>query len=98
VFGPRASKIPVTANKASVGHQLGCSGAVEAVATVLALVHREIQPTAGGGEVDGEIDLDVVLEHPRSIPPGSIGVSVSFAFGGACAAVIVADWTIGARS
>ncbi len=98
VFGPRASGIPVTANKASVGHQLGCSGAVEAVATVLALVHREIQPTAGGGEVDGEIDLDVVLEHPRSIAPGSIGVSVSFAFGGACAAVIVADWTIGARS
>ena len=98
VFGPHASGIPVTANKASVGHQLGCSGAVEAVATVLALVDHEIQPTAGRGKVDGEIDLDVVLEHPRSIPPGSIGVSVSFAFGGACAAVIVADRTIGARS
>jgi 3-oxoacyl-[acyl-carrier-protein] synthase II len=98
VFGARASRVPVTANKASLGHQLGCSGAIEAIATVLALMNREIQPTAGSGRIDEAIDLDVVIEQPRSIPPGSIGVTASFAFGGACAAVIIADWAIGARS
>ena len=50
-FGPRARRCPLTATKGVVGHLLGSSGAIEAVATVLCLRDREVHPTPGGGRV-----------------------------------------------
>src|SRR5687768_17933343 len=44
VFGERAGEIPLTATKALLGHLLGSSGSIEAVATVLCLRHREGRP------------------------------------------------------
>ena len=95
VFGARAAALPVTSNKATIGHLLGSAGAVEAVSTVLSLIHGVIHPMPGGGEMGDQIDLDIVLDSPRLIPPGGVAISSSFAFGGANAAVVIGGWKEG---
>ncbi|HZU78940.1 MAG TPA: beta-ketoacyl-ACP synthase II [Acidimicrobiales bacterium] len=72
---------PVTSIKGVTGHALGGAGAIEAVAAVLTIRHRLIPPTAGYGEPDPEIPLDVVHGGPRAWEPGPI-LSNSFGFGG----------------
>ncbi len=93
VFGDRARAVPVTATKASVGHLLGSSGAIEAVATVLCLVAGEVHPTPWGGQVDPETPVRLVVGTPCSLPADSgpwVALSTSFGFGGANAAAIFA--------
>ena len=85
----------MTSNKATIGHLLGSAGAVEAVSTVLSLIHGVIHPMPGGGEMGDQIDLDIVLDSPRLIPPGGVAISSSFAFGGANAAVVIGGWKEG---
>lgn len=102
-LGEAAGGVPVTAMKASVGHLLGSSGAIEAVATVLGLAHREVYPTAGvgpdgGGALDSECPAALVAGAPRALPdpaPDSgadpatgLALSTSFGFGGANAAAL----------
>jgi len=95
VFGARAAALPVTSNKATIGHLLGSAGAVEAVSTVLSLIHGFIHPMPDGGDTDEKLDLDIVLGSPRSIPPGAVAISSSFAFGGSNAAVVIGGWKEG---
>jgi 3-oxoacyl-[acyl-carrier-protein] synthase II len=86
VFGDRAGAIPVSSTKSSIGHLLGAAGAVEAVATVLALRDRVAPPTIGWEEADEDLDLDYVpgtarpLEMSDGRPP--VALSNSFGFGG----------------
>lgn len=79
--------VPVTSNKGAFGHLLGSAGAVEAVATVLALVDGAVQPTCADQSEAGPdpaLEVDLVLDEVRSLPEeGSVGLSSSFAFGGA---------------
>jgi 3-oxoacyl-[acyl-carrier-protein] synthase II len=91
VFGSRAPTVPVTAPKAAIGHLLGSSGAIEAVATVLALLDGAAQPTAGSGSADSELAVDLVLGEPRPLT-GDVGISTSFAFGGANAVLVFASF------
>ena len=63
------------------GHALGAAGALEAVATVLALDEGLIPPTANFNEHDPECDLDVVPNEPRRAAI-EYALSNSFAFGG----------------
>jgi 3-oxoacyl-[acyl-carrier-protein] synthase II len=91
VFAERAPRLPLTATKASIGHLLGSAGAIEAVATILCLRDREVDPTAGGGEVDPALPLDVVLDGPRRIEEG-VALSINLAFGGANAALVFGPW------
>lgn len=86
VMGEMAQRVPLTAPKGAVGHLLGSAGALEAVATVLSLVHGTVPPTAGGGEPDPELEVDLVRE-PRPLAPGP-AVSLNLAFGGCNAAVV----------
>jgi 3-oxoacyl-[acyl-carrier-protein] synthase II len=79
VFG--SSSPPVTSVKGVTGHALGGAGAIEAVATTLAIVHRTIPPTAGHEQLDPEIHLDVVHGSPREWDPAP-ALSNSFGFGG----------------
>jgi len=90
VFGQRARRIPVTATKAAVGHLLGSSGALEAVATVLCFEAGEIHPTPGTGQVDEALGIDLVIDRPRPLTGPATVVSTSFAFGGANAALVLA--------
>jgi 3-oxoacyl-(acyl-carrier-protein) synthase len=93
VFGERASRMPVSATKSIVGHLLGSSGAIEAVATILCLRAGEAHPAAGGGRVDPNTPVDLVVGDPRPLPEGSIAVSASFGFGGANAALVFGPWS-----
>jgi 3-oxoacyl-[acyl-carrier-protein] synthase II len=79
VFG--STPPPVTSTKGITGHGLGASGAIEAVACVLSMVHRQIPPTVGYEQPDPEITLDVVAPEARAWDPAPI-LSNSFGFGG----------------
>jgi 3-oxoacyl-[acyl-carrier-protein] synthase II len=71
----------VTSTKGVTGHALGAAGALEAVAVVLTMAHRQIPPTAGLTQLDPEIHLDIVTGGPRDWQPGPT-LSNSFGFGG----------------
>jgi nodulation protein E len=71
----------VNSTKSSHGHTLGAAGAVEAVATVLALRERIIPPTINFTEVDSECTLNLVANKARNAEP-EYALSNSFAFGG----------------
>jgi 3-oxoacyl-[acyl-carrier-protein] synthase II len=79
VFGPNVP--PVTSVKGHLGHSLAAAGALEAVVSVLSLVHQSIPPTAGTTVVDPEVGLDVVLGAPRAVAMERV-LSNSFGFGG----------------
>ncbi|HZT36772.1 MAG TPA: beta-ketoacyl-[acyl-carrier-protein] synthase family protein [Bryobacteraceae bacterium] len=81
VFGSHANKLLVSSTKSMHGHTLGAAGALEAVATVLALANGLIPPTINFTEPDPGCDLDVV---PNVARPAAIeyALSNSFAFGG----------------
>ena len=81
VFGAHADKIGVSSTKSMHGHALGAAGALEAIATVLALHHGILPPTANYNEPDPECDLDYI---PNQARPARVeaALSNSFAFGG----------------
>jgi nodulation protein E len=81
VFGAHADKLAVSSTKSMHGHALGAAGALEAVATVLALEHGLLPPTANFTEPDPACDLDVI---PNVARPAQVewAMSNSFAFGG----------------
>ncbi|HEX6899176.1 MAG TPA: beta-ketoacyl-[acyl-carrier-protein] synthase family protein [Thermoanaerobaculia bacterium] len=81
VFGEHAGRLAVSSTKSMHGHALGAAGALEAVATVLALRNGVLPPTANFTEADPECDLDVIPNEARRAEPEH-AISNSFAFGG----------------
>ena len=81
LFGPRASQIPISSTKALHGHSIGATGAVEALATILALRENLLPINAGVTQIDTALDLDVIIEIPRKTAP-TLAISNSLAFGG----------------
>ena len=82
VFGDHLPNIPVSATKASTGHLLGGTGALEAIFTILALHERTAPPTINLDNQDPAIPLDVVTS-PRALGAGDLlALSNSFGFGG----------------
>jgi nodulation protein E len=81
VFGKRAGYLPVSSTKSMHGHALGGAGALEAVATVLALREGVLPPTANFTTLDPECDLDVIQNQAREVK-AEYALSNSFAFGG----------------
>jgi nodulation protein E len=81
VFGTHADKIGVSSTKSMHGHALGAAGAIEAVATVLALHNGILPPTANYLGLDPECDLDYIPNTPRTAQVQA-ALSNSFAFGG----------------
>ena len=81
VFSKTAEQLAVSSTKSMHGHTLGAAGALEAVATVMAMREKIIPPTANFTTPDPECDLDVV---PNQARPAEIeyALSNSFAFGG----------------
>jgi len=81
LFGDYASRVPITANKSMLGHLLGASSAVEAVALVKSLQQGVIPPTINQEQRDPDCDLDYVPHRARKAAL-HIGLSNSFGFGG----------------
>jgi 3-oxoacyl-[acyl-carrier-protein] synthase II len=80
---------PVTSNKGTTGHLIAGSGAVEAIMTLWSLRAGAVPPVAGLRTIDPACGpLDVVRDEPRPIGEG-VGLSNSFGFGGANAALVV---------
>jgi nodulation protein E len=86
VFGAHADKLAVSSTKSLHGHALGAAGALEAIATVLALRNGILPPTANYNEPDPECDLDYIPNQPRAAKVEA-ALSNSFAFGGLNAVV-----------
>ncbi|MEV7967001.1 beta-ketoacyl-[acyl-carrier-protein] synthase family protein [Sphaerisporangium sp. NPDC088356] len=81
VFGERAGQVPTSSIKSFVGHTLGAAGAVEAVASVLALRHGTAPPTIGFADDAVPGDLDFVPNVAREMAIDTV-VSNNYAFGG----------------
>jgi 3-oxoacyl-[acyl-carrier-protein] synthase II len=83
-----ARGVPVSSTKSAIGHLMGAAGAVEAVATLMALRDRVAPPNLGYGEPDPDCDLDYVVDGARALGErtrngrGAVGLSNSFGFGG----------------
>jgi 3-oxoacyl-[acyl-carrier-protein] synthase II len=86
-LGSHADEVVVTSTKSMTGHLLGGAGALEAIATVLALHHRVSPPTINLDNKDPQVELDIPTTA-RDLPQGDIAaLNNSFGFGGANVAV-----------
>ena len=83
-----ARKVAISSTKSMHGHAMGATGAIELVATVMALEQGIIPPTANYTKPDPECDLDYVPNQAREARVG-VAVSNSFAFGGLNAVLVV---------
>ena len=83
VLGDRATHVPVSSTKSAIGHLLGAAGAVEAVATILALRDRIAPPTIGWDEPEEGMDLNYVpgTARPLEMSDGRLPVALSNSFG-----------------
>lgn len=86
VFGPGGP--PVTSTKGVIGHLMGAAGAVELIATVLAVREGTVPPTANHERTEPGMEIDVVHRTSRPIAPGP-ALSNSFGFGGHNACLVV---------
>jgi 3-oxoacyl-[acyl-carrier-protein] synthase II len=79
VFGPGG--VLVSSNKSMIGHTMAAAGSLEAVATILALTHELVPPTANLTTPDPDVDFDCVPRLAREVALEH-AVSNSFGFGG----------------
>jgi 3-oxoacyl-[acyl-carrier-protein] synthase II len=87
VFGEHASRVAVSSTKSMTGHLLGAAGGIEAIASVLAIVHGVIPPTINLEHPDPDCDLDYVPNTARRAALRNV-LSNTFGFGGANASVV----------
>ncbi len=82
-LGDAAHGACISGTKSMTGHLLGAAGAVESIATMLALYHRTAPATTNLDDQDDDVHLDVVRGEPRQLPDGELlGLNNSFGFGG----------------
>jgi len=92
IFGDHAPRIAVTANKSMLGHTLGAAGAIEAIATLMALRDGCVPPTINLVKPDDHaagLDLTPNVAQRR---PLRTAVSNSFGFGGQNTALVFRRW------
>lgn len=77
----QAHRAHISSTKSMTGHMLGAAGAVEAIATILALQHSMIPPTIGYEQPDPDCDLDYTPNHAVQANV-TLGISISLGFGG----------------
>ncbi|HEY3072177.1 MAG TPA: beta-ketoacyl-ACP synthase II [Candidatus Limnocylindrales bacterium] len=92
IFGDHAEQVAITANKSMIGHTLGAAGAIEAVATIMAIRSGCVPPTINLTDPDeaaAGLDLTPGRASSRNI---TTALSNSFGFGGQNAALIFRRW------
>ncbi|NEC06725.1 beta-ketoacyl-[acyl-carrier-protein] synthase family protein [Streptomyces sp. SID7909] len=88
-LGEHAYRTPVSSIKSMVGHSLGAIGSIEVAASVLAMEHHVVPPTANLHNPDPECDLDYVPLTARDRRTDAV-LSVGSGFGGFQSAVVLA--------
>lgn len=88
-LGEQAYRTPVSSIKSMVGHSLGAIGSIEIAASVLAMQHNVVPPTANLHEPDPECDLDYVPLTARDWKTDAV-LSVGSGFGGFQSALVLA--------
>jgi 3-oxoacyl-[acyl-carrier-protein] synthase II len=90
VFGEHAYKLNISATKSMTGHCLGAAGAIEAIASIMAVVHDVIPPTINhftdDPELDPKLNFTFNKAQHRTV---NAALSNTFGFGGHNACVIV---------
>jgi 3-oxoacyl-[acyl-carrier-protein] synthase II len=86
-FGKRAYEIPISSTKSMIGHALGASGSLEAVACIRTITDNVIHPTINYDTPDPECDLDYVPNRSR-VADVNVVLSNSFGFGGQNACLV----------
>jgi len=88
VFGERAPLVPLVSTKAVTGHCLGAAGAIEALATIIAMNNGFIPKTLHFRGADPECDLEY-CHGGRRESEATIALSNSFAFGGNITTLVI---------
>ncbi|MGZ3883115.1 MAG: beta-ketoacyl-ACP synthase II [Bacteroidia bacterium] len=90
VFGEQAYKMNISATKSMTGHLLGAAGAIEAMATILAIKNDIVPPTINNFTRDPDIDprLNLTLNKMQKRTVNT-AISNTFGFGGHNAAVVI---------
>ncbi len=88
VFGEHAYKLAISSSKSMIGHAMGASGALEAIACILTITHGQIHPTINYTTPDPDCDLDYVPNHARQ-QAVRYTLSNSFGLGGQNACLIL---------
>jgi len=89
VFGAHASNININSTKSMTGHLLGAAGAIEAIASILAMEHSLVPPTINHSVIDENIDpsLNLTLNKAQAREV-NVAMSNTFGFGGHNACVL----------
>ena len=89
VFGDHAKNININSTKSMTGHLLGAAGAIEAIASIMAMEHGIVPPTINHKVVDENIDpkLNLTLNTPQKRDI-KVAMSNTFGFGGHNACVV----------
>lgn len=90
IFGSHAPGLAVSSTKSMMGHALGGSGAIEAIAGAMSLFERVLHPTINYQTPDPDCDLDYVPNEARDVPELRMLMSNSFGLGGQNASIVMA--------
>jgi beta-ketoacyl-acyl-carrier-protein synthase II len=92
VFGEQAYHLPISSTKSTIGHCMGGSGALEAIACVKSLVEGIVHPTINLEVPDPDCDLDYVPNQARRLD-FRVALSNSFGLGGQNACLVLGKFT-----
>ena len=90
-FGDAAGQLAVSSTKALHGHTLGAAGAIELIASLMALRNKQLPPTAFLDTPDPRCTLDYIPHTARPAPGLRAIMSNSFAFGGSNAVLVAKE-------
>lgn len=90
VFGEHAYNLNISSTKSMTGHLLGAAGAVEAIASIMAIVNDIVPPTINfkvpDPDIDQRLNLTLLKAQKRKV---NIAISNTFGFGGHNASVVI---------
>jgi 3-oxoacyl-[acyl-carrier-protein] synthase II len=89
LFENSLSKLHVSATKSMTGHLLGAAGAIEGIATILAIKNGVVPPTINTKNIDPKIDVKVDLTLGKAVEKNiTVAISNTFGFGGQNASIV----------
>ena len=90
LFGEHTYNMNISSTKSMTGHLLGAAGAIEAIATILTMIHGEIPPTINFKEQDPEIDPKInITPNVSQKREVKYAISNTFGFGGHNTSIVI---------